>query len=128
MHAVIEDPYDVGAAQIRGGAGLTKESRARALVVDERRADQLDRDLRAEREVLRGPDRAHAAAADATQEPVAIGEDTSGAERGAGPLDGFARVVVRLAHFGGSIRGRLRWDHGEPGGTGTHLDQASVRA
>src|SRR5262249_48834147 len=58
-HSVIEDLHGVRAPDASRGHGLAAEARQEPGVADERFADELDRHLGVEREVLRAPDAAH---------------------------------------------------------------------
>ena len=69
--AEVEDAHDRRVHQARGGARLGEEALAGAgggAIA----ADELDRDVDVERDVVRQPDRAHAAAADDAREPVLV--------------------------------------------------------
>ena len=72
---VVEHLDDVRAAQRRGGLRLALEPRGDVGVFRNGLVDQLDRDGRAQREVERTPDRAHAACVELSDDAILFGDD-----------------------------------------------------
>ena len=84
----IEDLRDVRATDLRGGLRLEDEPSARALVLREAVEDDLHRHLHVEREMVRDPDAAHAAATEKPFEANALRD-----QRARGELHPADRIV-----------------------------------
>ncbi len=72
VDAVIEDLDDVGAAELGGGRRLATEALAGGLLLGQLGVDELDGDVRGQREVLRDPNRRLRSLPDGADQPIAL--------------------------------------------------------